>query len=49
MGISLKFVPKGPVNNKLALVQVVAWHQTGAKILSDCWLGDKPLLEQVVT
>ena len=25
--ISLKFVPKGPINNKSALVQVMAWHQ----------------------
>ena len=24
--ISLKFVPKGPINNKTALVQVMAWR-----------------------
>ena len=26
--ISLKFVPKGPIDNKAALVQVMAWRQT---------------------
>ena len=31
--ISLMFVPKGPIDNKSALVQVMAW----------CWTGDKPL------
>ena len=31
----LKFVPQGPINNIPALVQIMAWHQT----------GDKPLLE----
>ena len=31
--ISLNFVPKGPVNNILALVQIMAWG----------WPGDKPL------
>ena len=25
--ISLKFVPKGSIDNKPALVQVMAWHQ----------------------
>ena len=29
--ILLKFVPKGPIDNKSALVQVMAWHQTGVK------------------
>ena len=37
--ISLKFVPKGPINNKSALVQVMAW----------CWTGDKPLTEPMLT
>ena len=32
--ISLKFVPKGPVNNIPALVQIMAWHQPGDKPLS---------------
>ena len=33
--ISLKFVPRGPINNKPALVQVMAWCRTGAKPLSE--------------
>ena len=37
--ISLKFVPKGPIDNKPALVQVMAWRQT----------GDKPLPEPMLT
>ena len=37
--ISLKFVPKGPINNILALVQVMAWRR----------LGDKPLSEPMPT
>ena len=36
--ISLKFVPKGPVNNILALVQIMAWRHP----------GDKPLSERVM-
>ena len=41
--ISLKFVPKGPINNKSALVQVLAWHQIGDKSLSEpmlTWFTD---------
>ena len=37
--ISLKFVPKGSINNKPALVQVMAWRRT----------GDKPLPEAMLT
>ena len=37
--ISVKFVPKGAINNKSALVQVVAWR----------WTGDKPLPEPELT
>ena len=37
--ISLKFVPKGPIDNNPALVQVMAWR----------WTGDKPLSEPVLT
>ena len=37
--ISLKFVPKSPIDYKSALVQVMAWHQT----------GEKPLPESMVT
>ena len=29
--ISLKFVPKGPINNIPALVQIMAWHRPGDK------------------
>ena len=36
--ISLKYVPEGPFNNILALVQIMAW----------CWSGDKPLSEPMV-
>ena len=38
MNISLKFVPKGPINNIPALVQIMAWH----------WQGDKPLSEPLM-
>ena len=33
--ISLKFVPKGPINNIPALVQIVAWLRSGDKPLSE--------------
>ena len=36
--ISLKFVPKGPINNNPALVQIMAWRRS----------GDKPLSEQMM-
>ena len=36
--ISLKFVPKGPIDNIPALVQLMAW----------CRPGDKPLSEPMV-
>ena len=36
--ISLKFVPKGPINSIPALVQIMAW----------CWPGDKPLSEPMI-
>ena len=36
--ISLKFVPKGPINNIPPLVQIMAWR----------WLGDKPLSEPMM-
>ena len=36
--ISLKVVPKSPINNKPALVQVMAWH----------WPGNKPLHEPMM-
>ena len=33
--ISLKFVFNGPVNNKPALAQIMDWHRTGHKPLSE--------------
>ena len=33
--ISLKFIPKGTINNFLALVQIMAWHRPGNKPLSE--------------
>ena len=33
--ISLKFVPKGPIYNIPALVQIMAWHRPGHKPLSE--------------
>ena len=38
--ISLKFVPKGPIDNNPALVYIMAWRQIGDKALSE------PLLTQ---
>ena len=35
MKISLKFVPRGPINNIPALVQIMAWHRAGDKPLSE--------------
>ena len=37
--ISLKFVPKGPIDNNPALVQIMAWRR----------IGDKPLSEPMLT
>ena len=37
--ISPKFIPKGPIDNNLKLVQIMAWRQ----------LGDKPLSEPTLT
>ena len=35
INISLKFVPKGPINNFPTLIQIVGWCQTGDKPLSE--------------
>ena len=40
--ISLKLVPKGPIDNKAALVKVMACRQTGDKPLSE------PMLTQFI-
>ena len=37
--ISLKFAPPSVIDNKSALVQVMAWH----------WIGGKPLPEAMMT
>ena len=37
--ISLKFVPKGPINNIPVLVQIMAWHRPGDKPLSETILA----------
>ena len=37
--ISLKLIPRSPIDNKPALVRVMAWH----------WIGDKPLSEPMLT
>ena len=40
--ISLKFVPKGPINNILALVQIMAWRLSGDKPLSEPMMVSLP-------
>ena len=37
--ILVKFIPRSPINNKAALVQVMAWHR----------IGEKPLPELMMT
>ena len=37
--ISLKFVPKGPINNIPSLVQIMAWCRPGDKPLSEPMMG----------
>ena len=39
--ISIKFIPKGPIDYKPALVQVMNWRQTGDKPLP------KPMINQL--
>ena len=40
--ISLKFVPKGPINNILALVQIMVWRRPGGKSLSEPMMVSLP-------
>ena len=42
--ISLKIVPKGPINNIPALVQIMAWHRPGDKPLSEPMMTRLPSL-----
>ena len=37
--ISLKFVSRGPINNILGLVQIMAWRQSGAEPLPEPMMG----------
>ena len=37
--ISQNFIPKGPIDNNLALVQIMAWRR----------IGDKPIFEPLLT
>ena len=41
--ISLKFVPKGPMNNIPALVQIMAWRRPGDKPLSEPMMVSLPM------
>ena len=40
--ISLKLVPKSPINNSPALVQIMAWHRPGYKPLSESMMVSLP-------
>ena len=40
--ISLKFVPKGSINDIPALVQIMAWHRPGDKPLSEPMMVNLP-------
>ena len=40
--ISLKFVPKGPIDCKSALVQIMDWRQTGEKPSHESMLTQFP-------
>ena len=43
--ISLKFVPKGQINNIPALVQIMAWRQSGDKPLSNAMIVNLLMLQ----
>ena len=36
--VQFQFIPKGPIDYKSALAQVVAWHRTGEKPLPESML-----------
>ena len=40
--ISLKLVPRGPIDNKPTLVQVMVWRRTGDKPLSEPMMAQFP-------
>ena len=41
--ISLKYVPKGPINNNSVLVQIMAWRRPGTKPLSEPMMVRLPM------
>ena len=41
--ISLKFIPKGPINNIAALVQIMAWRRPGNKPFSEPMMVSLPM------
>ena len=41
--ISLKFVPRSPIDNKAALVQVMAWRRTGDNWRAITWTNANPV------
>ena len=43
ISISLKFVPRGPINNISTLVQVMAWRRPGDKPLSEPMMVRLPM------
>ena len=45
--ISLKFIPKGPIDYKSALVQVMAWHRTGEKPITQ--INADPIHRRIYT
>ena len=46
--ISLKFVPKGPINNNPALVQIMAWPRSGDKPLSEPMMVTSASMSQLL-
>ena len=40
--ISLRFIPKGPINNIPALVQIMPWRRSGDKPLSEPMMVSLP-------
>ena len=46
--ISLRFVPKGPINNNPSLVQITAWRRPGNKPLSEPMRVNSPTLICVI-
>ena len=41
--ISLKYVPRSPIENKSALVQVMAWRRTPNRRQAITWTNDDPV------